>query len=191
MIDLTPAARRTAALIAAVPDDLLDAPTPCEKMSLTELIFHVDGLSQAFTWAAEKSPEIESGPPPSVQNADLGDDWRERIPRRLEALAQAWRDPAAWEGMTKAGGVDLPGEVAGLVALDEVLVHGWDIARALDRPYSVSGEEAEACLEFVSQTPEDPEPGNGLFGPAVPVPAGAPALDRLIGRTGRDPFWTP
>ena len=30
--------------------------------------------------------------------------------------------------MTMAGGVDLPGEVCGLVALDEVLLHGWDVS---------------------------------------------------------------
>ncbi len=39
--------------------------------------------------------------------------------------------------MTKAGGVDLPGEVAGLVALDELVVHGWDVARATGQAYDV------------------------------------------------------
>ncbi|MFB4314156.1 TIGR03086 family metal-binding protein [Actinomadura sp. 21ATH] len=191
MIDLTRAARRTADLIAAVPDERLDAPTPCEKTSLAQLVVHVDGLSQAFTWAAHKDPAMNADAAPSLESAELEPGWRERVPERLAALAEAWRDPAAWEGMTRAGGVDLPGEVAGLVALNEVVVHGWDIARALDRPYDVTREEAEACLAFVAETPEDPEPGNGLFGPPVPVPAEAPILDRLIGRTGRDPFWTP
>lgn len=191
MIDLTTAARRTADLIAAVPDERLDAPTPCENTSVAQLIVHVDGLAQAFTWAARKDPAMEADGAPSLESADLGADWRERIPRRLEELAGAWRDPAAWEGMTKAGGLELPGEVAGLVALDEVVVHGWDLARALDRPYAVTREEAEACLAFVSQTPEDPEPDGGLFGPPVRVPDEAPILDRLIGRTGRDPLWAP
>ena len=30
--------------------------------------------------------------------------------------------------MTEAGGVTMPGEVTGLVALDEVVLHGWDLA---------------------------------------------------------------
>ena len=58
----------------------------------------------------------------------LGADWRSRIPQDLLAMAAAWRDPSAWTGMTRVGGVDLPGSAAGLVALDEIVVHGWDLA---------------------------------------------------------------
>lgn len=29
----------------------------------------------------------------------------------------------------------------------------------------------------------------GLYGPKVAVPADAPALDRILGLTGRDPAW--
>ena len=31
---------------------------------------------------------------------------------QLAELAAAWQEPGAWEGMTRVGGVDLPGEVA-------------------------------------------------------------------------------
>jgi hypothetical protein len=30
----------------------------------------------------------------------------------------------------------------------------------------------------------------GLYGPQVTVPADAPALDRVLGLTGRDPAWS-
>ncbi|GAA2449159.1 TIGR03086 family metal-binding protein [Actinomadura vinacea] len=190
MIDLTPAARRTAALLAAVPDDALGARTPCGEYTLGDLVDHVGGLALAFTWAAAKDARTAlSAQGPSGDAARLESGWQKLYPERLDALAAAWRAPDAWTGMTQAGGVDLPGEVAGLVALDELVVHGWDIARATDRPYDVPQEEIDACLEFVSQAQSGPEPGP--FGAAVPVPPEAPALDRLIGLTGRDPFWTP
>ena len=38
---------------------------------------------------------------------------------------------------------------------------------------------------------ESAEERQGLYGPRVPVPADAPAMDRLLGLTGRDPRWRP
>jgi len=45
-------------------------------------------------------------------------------------LAGAWQEPDAWTGMTVAGPVEMPGEIAGLVALNELVIHGWDVARS-------------------------------------------------------------
>jgi uncharacterized protein (TIGR03086 family) len=108
-------------------------------------------------------------------------------------LADAWRDPDAWTGMTKAGGVELPGEVAGLVALDELVIHGWDVARATGQAYDCDAPSLEAVQAFVSQfsEPGQEEMRAGLFGPVVEVPDDAPLLDRVIGLTGRDPAWSP
>ncbi|PHQ52913.1 TIGR03086 family protein [Streptomyces cinnamoneus] len=194
--DLGPAAQRMAGLLRAVDDEWLTAPTPCERYTLGDLIEHVGGLAGAFTAAATKTaPEPAGSPPPSGDAARLETDWRTRIPERLTALADAWRDPAAWEGVTRAGGVDLPAGVAARVALDELVVHGWDVARATGQPFDCDEAELAACLEFVSGFPRpDPEErpaDGGLFGPPVDVPADAPPLDRMLGLTGRDPGWTP
>ncbi len=109
-----------------------------------------------------------------------------------QAFAAAWQDEGAWTGMTAAGGVDLPGEVAGLVALDEVVVHGWDLARATGQPYDPPPAVVESALGFVTPTvAASPEGTPGLFGPPVAVPDDAPPLHRLLGLTGRDPDWRP
>ena len=116
MIDLTPATDRMRQLVTSISDDQLDAPTPCPKSTLGDLVDHVGSLSVAFTGAARKDDAARSGPPPAASAANLGPDWRERISRDLGALAEAWSDPAAWDGMTKAGGIDMPSEICGLVA---------------------------------------------------------------------------
>jgi uncharacterized protein (TIGR03086 family) len=192
-VDLEPAARRLADLVAGVPDELLDAPTPCPAYTLGDLVEHVGGAASAFTGAAVKDLGDATSQGPSGNASRLGDDWRTRIPRDLAALADAWRDPDAWTGMTKAGGVDLPGEVAGLVALDEIVVHGWDVARATGQAYDCDTPSLEAVNAFVSQfsEPGQEEARAGLFGPVVEVPDDAPLLDRVIGLTGRDPAWSP
>ncbi len=189
--DLGPATRQMGSLLAGVTDDQLTAPTPCEDYTLGDLIDHVDGLSYAFAAAARKDLGSGTSQPPVGDASRLSDDWRTRIPRQLDALADAWQSPDAWEGMTRAGGVDLPGVVAGRVAMNEVVLHGWDIARASGQPFDCDPETLEACLEFVSQMsgPEHEGDREGLFGPVVPVPANAPRLDHVLGLSGRDPAW--
>jgi uncharacterized protein (TIGR03086 family) len=190
MLDLEPATTALTQLINNVRDDQLTAATPCTETSLGGLIDHVDGLSQAFTAAARKSGTEASNQGPSADASRLGTDWRERISGRLAGLAAAWQDEAAWSGMTRAGGQDLPGEVAGVIALNEVIVHSWDIAAASGQPFDCDTELVDAASGFVRPTAtENPGGVPGLFGPAVPVPDDASPLDQLIGLTGRHPEW--
>jgi uncharacterized protein (TIGR03086 family) len=91
--------------------------------------------------------------------------------------------------MTAAGGVDLPGEMAGVVALDELVIHGWDLARATNQPADYDGPELEAVYGMVQQFRSSGI--EGLFGPPVPVADGAALLDRIVGLAGRDPGWEP
>src|SRR4029453_10643342 len=87
--DLGSAAERMATLIRKVPDDALDAATPCPKYSLGDLVEHVGWLSLAFTAAANKELGGASAQGPSGDASRLEDDWRDQIPRRLHALAHA------------------------------------------------------------------------------------------------------
>jgi uncharacterized protein (TIGR03086 family) len=190
MLDLEPATRSLTDLVEGVRDDQLTAPTPCAGRSLGDLLDHIDGLAVAFTAAATKTVLPGGSRGPSADASRLGADWRTRIPARLKELAAAWRDPAAWTGMTRAGGVNLPGELAGVIALDEVIVHGWDVAVASGQSFSGEPQLLEAAYGFVKQSAaENPQGTPGFFGPPVPVADGAPLLDRLIGLTGRDPAW--
>jgi uncharacterized protein (TIGR03086 family) len=191
-VNMKPATMRMAELIRGVPDTALGNPTPCD-ITLGALLDHVGTLTLAFTAAAQRDFSTFTGPPPRPDAANLNDDWRERIPRSLDRLAAAWNDPQAWDGMTKAGGLDLPAEMAGVIALDEIVVHGWDVARSSGQAYDVEPDLLEAVHGFVAPLadPDPPMPREGLFGPPVPVPADAPLLDRVVGLTGRDPDWSP
>ena len=185
-IDLEPAARRMASLIEAVPDDALKRPTPCENYTVGDLLDHISGSVLAFRAAAVKNP-LPGGP--SGDAANLPSDWRTRMPRDAVELAEAWRSPDAWTGMTAAGGVELPGEMAGVIALDELVIHGWDLAKATGQPAGYDGPGLEAVHDRVQQF----RAGGieGLFGPEVPIAEGAPLLERTLGLAGRHPDWQP
>jgi uncharacterized protein (TIGR03086 family) len=186
-VDLQTAADRVAGLLPAVTEEMLDRPTPSAGVTVGDLISHLHMLAFAFRAGAEKQPD--SGPPPERPPA-LVADWRIALPERLDALAAAWRVPAAREGTTSVGGVEMPAPMVAVVALNELVVHGWDLAVATGQPYEVDAESVPACLGFVAPMAR-PEGTPGLFGPPVPVPADAPELDRLLGLSGRDPAWSP
>ena len=189
MLDLTPATGMLAQVVADISDDQLGAPTPCRGSSVADLLDHVGGLCLAFTAAAAKDA---GGRGASADGAQLAANWRTRIPGQLAQLAGAWQDDAAWSGMTIAGGLDMPGEIAGSVAINEVVVHGWDIAAATGHGYGCETELVQAAYAFAqSAVAQSPDGSPGLFGPPVAVPESAPLLDRLLGLTGRDPAWQP
>ncbi|MFH9198142.1 TIGR03086 family metal-binding protein [Streptomyces anulatus] len=206
--DLEPATRRIAALLGQVDDSRLDGPTPCPAYAVRELLGHLTGLATAFRDAARKDLGASTAVSPDAALPVLDDDWREVLPRRLDEVAAAWRSPDAWTGMTRAGGVELPGEVAGAVALNELVVHGWDLARSTGQPYAAGEAELRPCAALLAPAEDGPDgspedgsrengsredgsDGDGLFGPPVPVPGDAPLLDRVIALSGRRPDWQP
>jgi uncharacterized protein (TIGR03086 family) len=180
-------------LLNGVTDDQLADPTPCPGLPVAGLLDHMMGFSLAFLWAARKSIPEGAGGAPQADAAKLDPVWRTVLPQRLAELAEAWRDPAAWEGMTEAGGVTMPAEVMGTVALDELVMHGWDLARATGQAFNCDPASTEAVLGFTSMSaePEFAASRAGLFGPVVDIPEDAPQLDRALGFAGRDPGWTP
>ena len=187
--DLEPATRLTASIVAAVNEDDLDGPTPCPEYTVRHILTHLDGLSLAFTAAAEKDLGDMTDHAPEPLEQVLADGWRERIPAQLQALAVAWSDPSAWDGMTRAGGVDLPGEVAGLVALDEVVLHGWDLAKGTGQAYDPDPASAAVVHGFLTESRKGEVP-ESLFGPVVPITDEA-TFDQALGLAGRDPGWQP
>ncbi len=192
LVDFRPTTTTLAALVRGVRDDQLTVRTPCPDYTVADLLDHIGGLSVAFTCAATK--QDLAGQAPSADGARLEVGWRDRIARSLDDLGEAWQDPGAYDGLTMAGPVEMPGDQAALVALDEVTVHAWDLAVATGQPYPADPAAVAACQAFVASF--EPPPGGaaddgGLFGPPVAVPSDAPALDRLIGATGRDPGWSP
>ncbi|HZP27670.1 MAG TPA: TIGR03086 family metal-binding protein [Acidimicrobiia bacterium] len=192
MHDLRPAVRTLADLVAEVDDAQLGAPTPCPDYTVGDLLDHIGGLAVAFAAAARKEDGPNASVPPPGDRARLGDDWRTRIPRDLAALGDAWAAADAWDGTTKIAGMEMPASVVGTVGLDEVVTHGWDLARAIGRPFGADEATMAGCLEFLEpmSQPEAAAARAPAFGPVVEVPADAPTLDRLIGLTGRDPGWT-
>ncbi|MFG2669875.1 TIGR03086 family metal-binding protein [Streptomyces sp. NPDC048445] len=188
--DLAPAAQQIAGLLDAVDDNRLSAPTPCPGVTVSALLAHIGGLAAAFRDAAHKELGATTDTAPSVEEMVLADGWRGTLPQALDEMVTAWRSPEAWQGMTRAGSVDLPGEIAGMVALNELVLHGWDLARSTGQPFRAEEAHLDSTLALLADLGDNP-PAGSPFGPPVPVPQDTPLLDRAVARSGRRPDWQP
>ena len=191
---LQPATSALAGLVRGVRDDQLATVTPCGGITAGELLDHIDNLSLPFAAAGTRQLLSDRGAPRQPDAARLGTDWRDRLPAQLDGPAGAWQPAGAWDGVTKVGGGEMPAVVGGSAGLNEVIVHGWDLAVATGQPYPADDPSLGAALQTAygwasSVAEQNPGGTPGLFGPPVDVPAGAPVLDRLLDATGRQTAW--
>jgi uncharacterized protein (TIGR03086 family) len=168
----------TLAVVRAIREDQLTARTPCAEYDVRGLIDHM------LHWG----PSLARAGRPTDGTAQTGGSPLER---QIEEVVAAWSVPAAWQGVTSMGGPhEMPARMIGAMAAGEIVVHGWDLARA-------TGQEVawdETLLEFLyDEVAKTAELGREMqaYAAEVPVPRTAPVLDRMLGLTGRDPHWTP
>ncbi len=131
-LDFDPATTTLARLVTGVPRRPAGDPTPCPDYTVADLLDHIGGLALAFTASARKERRARRWQAPARRLPARGG-LAGRIAAQLAELADAWRDPAAYDGMTRRARSRCRPRSAALVALDEVVVHGWDLA-AVHRP---------------------------------------------------------
>ncbi|MET0135508.1 MAG: TIGR03086 family metal-binding protein [Kibdelosporangium sp.] len=169
--------------------DQLGLATPCADFTVRQLLNHLLFWGPSLAGAARKA----TVPPPAESESDvdmLAGDWVADFRAQLETLTVSWSRPEAWAGVTHMGGpTELPAALVGGMVVGEVLVHGWDLGQATGQRPSWDAELLAYLHKEVEATHQMGR-DMGIYGPEVPVPADAPILDRILGRTGRDPQWT-
>lgn len=179
------ARERAVPVVRGIPDAALDAPTPCadyDVKALTNHLFQV--IVQFQRLAVKEASDFGETTPDRVGESP---EWRERLADEADRLVAAWSAPGAEEGRT--GGMNMPARLVGSMALLDLTVHVWDLARATGQDYpgvdgAVVAELAGAVAELAPTARQ-----MGVFGEPVPEPEGASEFERLLARTGRDPYW--
>ncbi|MFD5123729.1 TIGR03086 family metal-binding protein [Streptomyces sp. NPDC058385] len=183
------AVERAVPVVRALPDDRLEAATPCAEFDVKALVNHLFQVMEQFQRLAAKQDVDFSAFTESADRVAEGPDWRERFGEEARKLVAAWSAPGAEEGTT--GAMNMPAATVGSMVLLDLTVHIWDLARATGQEYVPEGE-ARAVVERLAVTVAELAPtarSMGVFGEAVPEPAGASAFERLLAATGRDPRW--
>lgn len=176
-LDLDPPVRQIRALLLGVDDRELIAATPCPGWSVATLLDHLMCVAETFTQAARGGDVSGDGPPPAPSATHLSRHWRSLLPTRLEELATAWKDPAAWLGTARVGGVSMPARRVGTVVANELVMHGWDLARATGQDFAADPRVLVTLIEFLESEPRAGEEDDDL--------------SRALTLAGRDPAWRP
>lgn len=177
-------------IIHAIEPDQLKAKTPCAEYDVRTLLNHLLFWGPSLEGAGRK----ETVPPPAAAEANVDltqGDWAAALDAHLDRTVQAWSAPAAWEGTTHLGGpTELPASLVGGMAVGELVVHGWDLARATGQRLAVDEDIVEFLCEEIAKTAAQGR-AMGAYGPEVAVSISSSMLDRVLGLTGRRPDWTP
>ncbi|MGW2476278.1 TIGR03086 family metal-binding protein [Streptomyces sp. NPDC001665] len=112
-------------------------------------------------------------------------DWAERYAAQLDRAVAAWSDPAAWEGTIGEGDSASPAADTAAMLVEEIALHGWDVARATGQEFRLSDEAAGYILATVEKTAALYRQYEG-FTDEVDVP-GATGFPRALALSGRDP----
>ena len=156
--------------------------TPCAGWDVRALLNHTLGEAQMMT-------DVNNG---LVSSADHGD-----IVGDGTGLSGAWdaigqRNVTSW----RTSGLDgdrayfygtFPATAGIVINIGEVIVHAWDLARAIGQPFEIDAELAAPVYGLYRAIPLDGMRSNGLLGPEIAVPDDASISDRLLGLLGRTP----
>jgi uncharacterized protein (TIGR03086 family) len=164
--------------VAAVGAGSWDNPSPCEGWTARDVVRHgVDshGLFLGFVdRTLDDIPSVDDDPRAafeaarSVVLADL------EAPERAGAAYESIFGPSTFE------------QGIGRFICFDLIVHGWDLARATGQDDRIDPEDV-AALRTAAESFGVAMRGPGAFGPEVEPPPGADDQDRLMAFLGRHP----
>lgn len=162
--------------VAGVPEDRWDAPTPCEGWTVRDLVGHMIDNHRRFLGLVGR----ELDPLPPAEQDAVG-----AITVAREQVLAALRDPArateTYEG--RFGVRTFEWAVDTFLSFD-LVIHGWDLARATGQDETIPPDEVDRLLRAAPDW-GDMARAPGVFGPEVEVPADADRQTRLLAFVGR------
>ena len=183
------------AKIAAIEPGQWANQSPCAEWTARDVVSHIVDMHAAMipASAAEQLRHRAVGPAPSVADDPLAA-FRaaradvEAVLNDPELAGQVINSPTG--PMTAAQHIDQ-------VVSDDMVLHGWDLARATGQDDTMDPEDVDrmwtdlqaipASLLDKMRTPEAFGPGIFVYGPEVKVPDDASKQDKLLAAIGRQP----
>ncbi|MFC5752907.1 maleylpyruvate isomerase family mycothiol-dependent enzyme [Actinomadura rugatobispora] len=165
--------------VALIPDAAMANPTPCEGWTVTDLLHHMNERHEAV--ARTVLPPLEDSGDPRDDFPRITARWVAALEQTGETVNLPWRGPISTEWVLG-------------VHLVDMLVHRWDLARALQTAPAVPDRLTQIALPLAraNTAPGSPlnQPG-GAYHPPLAEDPSRPTMDTIVALLGRDPRWSP
>lgn len=171
----------TATIFNGIQDDQWHRATPCTDWDVRQLANHLVGGYRLFHASIQ-----ETGAPMDFETDWLGTDPFAEYKSAAADVTRAWKEPGVLDRTLTISVGPVPGQLAALIHLTEVAVHGIDLAVATSQEHSIDEGAAEGLLNSMQQM-EVMEQFRvpGIFQPEVSAAADAPPHKRLMAFLGR------
>ncbi|MEY2459953.1 MAG: hypothetical protein QOG30_1783 [Acidimicrobiaceae bacterium] len=168
----------TGRIVAGISSEQLDAPTPCDDYDVSGLLNHL--ISGNF-WVA---PLVEGKTIAEVGDSLDRDFSLEEYDASAEQANAAFSSPGAMEKPVAVSYGPVPAEVYAGHRFIDVLIHGWDLAKATGGDTTLDPDLVNACFEVIK--PQlDLLKASGMFGTEVKVADDADNQTKLLALLGR------
>jgi len=167
-----------------VRSDDLGRATPCAEWDVSALVEHVIGelLWTSPLLAGRTIADVGS----SLEGDHVGSDAVAGTAAAISAAQDAVVGVTDWSAPVHVSYGDVPAHSYVDEVATDVLVHTWDLARAVGADEHLDDELVQLALERVAGQAEMLA-ASGLFDAPVPVGDDAPAQTRLLAALGREP----
>ena len=162
-------------------------PTPCTEWDLRVLVNH---MTYENLWAAELFPGRTMAEVGDRFEGDVvGDDPIGAFNRSVEGATAAVSAAGAMEAVCHLSFGDVPGSQYAEQLFAEMLVHGWDVAKASRQDAAMDTVLVDVGLPVAEEAMRMAAGSDALAAPVAV--ADAPAQTRLLALLGRRDDWAP
>lgn len=168
----------------------LEQPTPCAAWTVADLLAHMTVQHRGFAAAARGNGADLDVWKVQPLTADPVRDYADAAAEVTAAYDRPDILDRTFDLPEFGPGVQAPGSMALRAHFIDYVVHGWDIARALDVPYRLADDFVEPSLEIIRMVPTgEDRKASSAFATELPIAPDAAPLDRILAHLGRNPSW--